>query len=250
MDDVRLGLAAAGCRVEILLPHDQAITPHDVHADLVVHRGLNAAASELVAELDARGMDICPPPPRVAEAGRRSNLRDHLDDQGVPVPGAFTVHTWEEALTASGGGPQVVKSEHGGGRGREVVALGGGRVSGQEHVETPTDGADPAAPAPFEGPYLVEEFIPNDGFDHKLYVAGRSVWGLLKPSSLIAPHVLGDAGKKTGDSRELRLTPEEIDLALMTARVTGLHLLGLDVVHGTNGPVVVDVNVFPWLSRH
>jgi ribosomal protein S6--L-glutamate ligase len=91
--------------------------------------------------------------------------------------------------------------------------------------------------APFEGPFLVEPLLRHDGTDRKLYVAGSSVRGLRKPSTLAAGHVT--AGDPFDPDEGLR------DLALRVGDVLGVHLYGIDLVLTDAGPVVVDVNAFP-----
>ncbi|MDO5535702.1 MAG: hypothetical protein Q4F65_13765, partial [Propionibacteriaceae bacterium] len=88
-----------------------------------------------------------------------------------------------------------------------------------------------------EGPYVVEECIAHDGIDRKLYVAGAEVFGLLKPSTLLAEHTT--SGEPFHPDDALRA------LALAATAAVGLHLAGVDVVIGPDGPVVVDVNPFP-----
>ena len=145
-----------------------------------------------------------------------------MSRHGFPVPRAWRADTWQQVLAAAGdpaGHAVVVKAERGTGRGREVIA--------------------PPLPssAPFPGPYLIEEFVANDGVDRKLYVAGERVFGRLKPSTLDAPHGAASAEMEVDDG--LRV------LALGVALATDLHLLGVDVVSGPRGPVIIDVNPFP-----
>lgn len=216
--DAAEGLREAGCHVDLALPHEHPLRQEDIDAELVVHRGLNAEALSRLEELAAGTSHICPPLAAVSATASRASIWHHLAAGGVPVPWAERATTWEEAALLAHG-DVVVKSERGSGRGQEVV-------------RSPL----PAA-APFDGPYLVEEFVPNDGVDRKLYVAGEAVLGLAKPSTLTAEHA------RSGEVFDV--TPELRDVALAAARATNLHLLGVDVVLGPAGPVVVDVNVFP-----
>lgn len=88
-----------------------------------------------------------------------------------------------------------------------------------------------------DGPYLVEELIEHDGVDRKLYVAGSWVAGLLKPSTLTQEH--------TTDGDPFEVDPTLVDLARVATSRLDLHLAGVDVVLGPDGPAVVDVNAFP-----
>ena len=116
----------------------------------------------------------------------------------------------------------VAKAITGPGRGSQVVT-GTGRTLPRE--------------APFPGPYLVEERLPADGTDRKLYLAGRSVRGLLKPSTLDDSHTTSGTAFKPDRA--------QVDLAFRVQAALGVHLLGVDLLHTPAGPVVVDVNAFP-----
>lgn len=111
----------------------------------------------------------------------------------------------------------------------------GGAGRGANVVLGDIDGLPPAPP--IDGPFLLQQFIPNDGTVAKVYVIGTHLHGTAK-------HYGNDStARATG-------TPLIIDPALERSarRVgasTGLELFGFDVVPGENGPCVIDVNVFP-----
>lgn len=214
VDDLRTQLVEAGCAVEVVLPKQGESASGT--ADLVVHRGLGARASEWLRPFLDAGVTVCP---GTADSGSRSALWADLVAGGVRVPGARRRAAWGEVLAEE---PRkvVVKSEQGSGRGQEVAV-------------------SPLPPEPvFEGPYLVEEYVENDGWDRKLYVAGDGVFGLLKPSPLRSAAGLDGAAV-------LEVTQDLRTVALAAAAATGLHLCGVDVILGEDGPVVVDVNPFP-----
>jgi ribosomal protein S6--L-glutamate ligase len=84
---------------------------------------------------------------------------------------------------------------------------------------------------------LVQEFLPNDGRDLKLYGVGRAVWAVRRASPL-AP-VPADVAEP------VPVTPALRALARRAARTFGLDLYGVDCVLTTDGPVVIEVNDFP-----
>lgn len=219
-------LEADGLEVSVSLPHQEALSPHLAGADLIVHRGLKPAALAPVKVLEDAGVPLCNTLRATELTHDRLALTARLRDAHVPIPLSITATSWAEAKEAATT-LSVIKTVAGAdGRGAHVVA--GTR-------------ADLPAAAPFGGPYLVQPFILNEGFDRKLYVAGRVVRGLLKPSPL-AP---GQPPQHT-----TRGAPFEPDAALaeMARRVgeaSGLELYGVDVLLGEAGPVVVDVNPFP-----
>lgn len=84
---------------------------------------------------------------------------------------------------------------------------------------------------------LVQEFLPNDGRDLKLYGVGPAVWAVRRASPL-AP-VPADVAEP------VPVTPALRALAVRAARTFGLDLYGVDCVLTADGPVVIEVNDFP-----
>ena len=87
---------------------------------------------------------------------------------------------------------------------------------------------------------LAQPFIPSDGFDLKLYVAGHEVHAALKPSPIFA-----DAGLAP---QPAALTSELRALALRCGKVFGLDFYGVDCIQTSEGPLVIEVNDFPNYS--
>ena len=218
--DVAERLRATGHDVVVLVPGDdpRAVVPASA-VDLVVHRGLSGEPAEAVTCLAARGVPLCNPADGVRVAGDRRALAAALSAAGLPRPRSLVAASWADALALERLRPVVVKPVRPLGRGEGIVAS-----------------QLPAEPV-VGGPYVVEEFVAHDGIDRKLYVAGEAVFGLLKPSTLLAGHTT--VGEPFDPDEGLRA------LALAVVRAVGLHLAGVDVVIGPDGPTVVDVNPFP-----
>lgn len=214
-------LAAAGVDTSVHLPHDEQLD-HGVvgSADLVVHRGLNAAAMELVADLHAAGASLINPYAGVLGLVDRVAMLRALD--GLPVPATRVVGTWPEVADAAGERRCVVKSAGGPGRGQSIV------VGTAEDLRIDRG---------LEPPFLVQDYVVAGEFDHKLYLVGDQVRGLLKPSPLAVGHTTQGAA----------FTPDQslITLARAVRERVGLDFLGVDVLVSEDGPVVVDVNDFP-----
>ena len=213
-------LEASGARCRVLLPHDEKVVPTDLGgARLVVHRGLSHRLDGILAAIADAGIPLCNPWGGVTNLHDRATTHRALRAAGMPAPRGDVRTTWAEVLENSRDRRVVVKAVHGAGRGRGVLP-------------------DPLPEsAPMDGPYLVEDWIPHDGIDRKLYVAGDWVSGLLKASTLTHEHTTEG-------------TPFTVDdtLAALARRATAgldMHLAGVDVVLGPHGPVVVDVNAFP-----
>ncbi|MGH3087572.1 MAG: ATP-grasp domain-containing protein [Rubrobacteraceae bacterium] len=122
------------------------------------------------------------------------------------------------------------------GRRSVAVKVVDGRVGRGAGVLLAPDGTLPAR-APFDGPYLVQEYVPGDGWDRKLYVAGSRAHGLLKRSP---PHV--DSG---GRGEQFSLDVELADLSRLVGEALGLEVYGVDFIEGPAGPSIIDVNPFP-----
>jgi ribosomal protein S6--L-glutamate ligase len=84
---------------------------------------------------------------------------------------------------------------------------------------------------------LAQRYVPNTGFDLKLYVAGTQVYAVRKKSPLHP-----DMNVREG---LIPVTPELRTLALNVGALFGLDLYGVDVVETPEGWVGVDINDFP-----
>jgi glutathione synthase/RimK-type ligase-like ATP-grasp enzyme len=87
---------------------------------------------------------------------------------------------------------------------------------------------------------LVQSYLPNDGYDLKLYVCGADVFAVRKPSPFnddpaALPHrVEADAAM--------------VDLARRCGAAFGLDIYGVDTIQTPDGLVVIEVNEFPNFS--
>ncbi len=221
--EVAAELGAHGCAVTIRLPHEEPVDAAELADEaLVVHRGLDTSATALLGEVHHRGTPLCNPWPGERLLRDRRSWQAALAAAEVPLPPSITVERWAEVLDRAGTDEVVAKALAGPGRGARVVTGSGSTL--------PRD-------APFPGPYLVEQRLPTDGTDRKLYLAGRAVRGLLKPSTLAGPH--------TTSGTPFAPDPTQVGLAAQVQRALGVHLVGVDLLHTPTGPVVVDVNGFP-----
>ncbi|QDO88594.1 hypothetical protein FNH13_09815 [Ornithinimicrobium ciconiae] len=214
-------LGTAGVDASVHLPHDDRVDQTALDAArLVVHRGLNSAGLDLVRELHLSGTVLVNSYPGVLQLSDRVAMMRAL--QGLPVPPTRIVSTWPEVAAAAGERRCVVKSASGPGRGASIV------VGTAQELQI-----DRGLPPP----YLVQDYVVAGEVDHKLYVIGDEVRGLLKPSPLAVGH--------TTEGAAFTPAPELIDLARQVRDRTQLDLLGVDVLVSETGPVVVDVNDFP-----
>jgi glutathione synthase/RimK-type ligase-like ATP-grasp enzyme/aminoglycoside phosphotransferase (APT) family kinase protein len=89
-------------------------------------------------------------------------------------------------------------------------------------------------------PVVVQTFIPNTGWDHKLWVVGSEVFAGLRPSPLESA-----ASAATIELAPARLPAGWVDLARRVGEIFDLEVYGVDILATRRRPVIVDVNAFP-----
>lgn len=89
-------------------------------------------------------------------------------------------------------------------------------------------------------PVVVQRFVPNDGWDHKLWVIGTAVFAARRrtPLDTHAPVETVPLGLE-------ELAAGWCELARRVGRVFGLQVYGIDLLPTGKGPVIIDVNAFP-----
>ena len=90
------------------------------------------------------------------------------------------------------------------------------------------------------GYLLAQPYLPNPGYDVKLYNTGDEVFAAVRRSPL-----------HTGEVTEqlIPVTPELRALTLAVGRAFGLDIYGLDVIETPRGWVVLDINDFPSFGK-
>lgn len=219
-------LAGGGASVEVLDP--AAPRPPGEPADVYLLKSRTPQALELARALEAEGARVINTAAATARCQDRTTMAADALRAGLPFAATRSYASPAELAAAEGGsGPVVVKSRHS--RKADTVV----------RLEGPAAVRDFAATAPAE-PYVVQDFVPNSGWDHKLYAIGPHVFTTRRRSELAAP---------TADTGPLpaALPPAWRDLVRRTGAAFGLDVYGVDVVATPAGPVVVDVNAFPGL---
>jgi len=218
-------LTHRGIQVRVHLPHDGGEAAPDwlLDMELIIQRGLGPDALDALQSVERAGVVCCNAVTSTAALRDRLAVDRRLAAAGVPVPVSVAATTWAQVREISAGRTAVIKARDGSrGRGRGVLLAVEGRL--------------PEA-APFPGPFLVQDFVPGDGRDRKLYQAGRHLRGLLKQGTADADH--------GGRAEQFRPDPSYGHLAAATGRALGLDVFGVDLIAAPEGPRVVDVNAFP-----
>ncbi|MDN0198594.1 hypothetical protein [Streptomyces sp. S.PNR 29] len=218
---VLAGLRALGARVRTRQEAQALSRAVFAGADLVVLRSVHPATAEAARAGAPAGAAWCNAPEATAVVADRVETWRRLAAAGLPVPSARIVHEPRAVAALAADRPVVVKTPLGSlGEGVTVLERGAGLP--------PIDGP---------GPWLVQDRVPGDGWDRKLFVVGPHVHGTLRRwparslSEKLGRPLCPDAGLAA--------------LARSAGDVFGLCAYGVDVVDGPCGPVIVDVNAFP-----
>jgi len=89
-------------------------------------------------------------------------------------------------------------------------------------------------------PIILQKFLPNDGWDIKLWVIDQQVFAARRRTTLEA-----GVPKKDFPFAKSEIPYEWIRIALEVGRSFDLRIYGIDLVITEQGPVAVDVNAFP-----
>jgi ribosomal protein S6--L-glutamate ligase len=87
---------------------------------------------------------------------------------------------------------------------------------------------------------LVQSYLPNDGYDLKLYVCGDDVFAVRKPSPF--------NDDPTATAYRVEADAAMVDLARRCGAAFGLDIYGVDTIETPHGLVVIEVNEFPNFS--
>ncbi|MFI5801775.1 RimK family alpha-L-glutamate ligase [Streptomyces sp. NPDC051561] len=91
------------------------------------------------------------------------------------------------------------------------------------------------------GPVVVQDFMPNDGWDHKVWVIEGRIFAARRRSEL-------SEGEGRAPSRSEQLPPAWAELALRVGEVFEVEVYGVDLVEDAAGsPLIVDINAFPGI---
>lgn len=192
-----------------------------IDADLYVLKSHTELALSIAGVLHHQGARLLNPYPSCSLAQNKIVVSGRLRAAGVPSPRSWV--TGDPLLLAevAASTPLIFKP------------YCGHRGAGIRVVHRPAQLAEIGR---LQSATIVQEYIPGDGEDLKVYVVGEDVFAVRKPFS---------ATSFTRPGRPCPVTCEVRDIALRTGQVLGLGLYGLDMIESPDGPVVVDVNYFP-----
>ncbi|MCX4843982.1 RimK family alpha-L-glutamate ligase [Streptomyces sp. NBC_00893] len=210
----------------------QPVTPDEL-ADVYLLKAHTPRALALARSLEALGARVVNSAAATELCQDRSRIAAEAEDARLPMPRTRTLDALSEALRgaepAENGYPLMVKSRHS--RRADLVA----RVDGP-------DGLRDLVSKWSDEPVVLQEFVANSGWDHKLWVIAGEVFTGVRPAPVGAP---------PGGARPaplVRELPQDwTRLALRTGEVFGLDVYGVDLLDREGAPVVVDINAFPGI---
>jgi ribosomal protein S6--L-glutamate ligase len=216
-------LARRGFEVTSGIPEELLVGPDrvEVEHDLYVLKSHTELALSMAGVLHTLGAPLLNPYMSCVTTQDKIVASRRLRAAGVPSPRCWT--TGDLALIAPliDETPLIVKP-HRGHRGAGIAIV---------RNRSELDALDPP-----QGPVLIQEHVPGNGEDVKVYVVGESVFAVRKEFS---------ATSFTRPGRSCAVSAELEEIAVTCGEVLGLGLYGLDVLETAAGPVVVDVNYFP-----
>lgn len=207
----------AGIAEEMVASPDRLTVRHDLYI-LKSHTELSLS---LAGILHAQGARTLNPYPSCIATQNKIVASRRLRLAGIPAPRSWVTGDLALLRRIAAKVPLIIKPYM------------GHRGAGIHIVRNPKELS--AVPAVCE-PVLVQEYIPGTGVDLKVYVVGREVFAVRKT---FAP------GSFTRPGRPCVVTREVREIALRCGEACGLSLYGLDIIEGSRGPCVVDLNYFP-----
>ncbi|WUH92939.1 alpha-L-glutamate ligase [Streptomyces sp. NBC_00433] len=215
----------AGHRVEVLDPVT-APAPADP-ADVYLLKARTPRALALARAAEAAGALVVNSAAATERCQDRTAMAEDALRAGLPFAPTRGYASAADLAASPPAGAVVVKSRHS--RKGDIVV----RLEGAARIR------DFADSAPYE-PFVVQDFVPNPGWDHKLWAIGPQVFAALRRSE-IAPAAPGGGPVPLTD-----LPPAWPALVRRVGQVFGLQVYGVDVIDtGAGRPLIVDINAFP-----
>ncbi|MCN9244054.1 alpha-L-glutamate ligase [Streptomyces sp. RY43-2] len=210
----------------------ELVTPDDL-ADVYLLKAHTPRALVLARFLEAHGARVVNSAAATELCQDRSRTAAVAEGAGLPMPRTRTLDALSEALHTAerpeSGYPIMVKSRHN--RRADLVA----RVDGPAELRA-------LAVEWSDEPVVLQEFVANSGWDHKLWVIAGEVFAGVRPAPVGAPSGGAQSAPLIRD-----LPQSWTRLALDTGEVFGLDVYGVDVLDREGAPVVVDINAFPGI---
>jgi glutathione synthase/RimK-type ligase-like ATP-grasp enzyme len=197
---------------------------YDLNAyDVILSRNRNALGLAMLAYADAAGILAINTHTATRQLRNKAKMGVALSQAGVPC--APTILADDIAALSRLHGdwfPLILKATY------------GDNSQGLRLVRRPNDLGDIYWR---DGLVLAQRYLPNDGFDLKLYVCGEVVFAVRKPSPF--------NGDPRAAPQHVPVDTTMTNLALRCGHIFGLEIYGVDAIETEHGLAVIEVNEFP-----
>ncbi|WP_405496899.1 RimK family alpha-L-glutamate ligase [Streptomyces sp. NBC_00096] len=223
-------LRAGGHGVELVDP-GASDGARGAPADAYLLKAHTPRGLDLARRLEQRGAPVVNSAAATTLCQDRTLMAELAVRAGLPFAGTRTFDAlarWAAGVNVDS--PVVVKSRHS--RRGDLVA----------RVDAEADLRELADSWPGE-PVVVQDFAPNNGWDHKLWAIGDQVFAALRRSEL--------SPEGRGPTLPLpRLPAGWADLTRRVGEVFSLDVYGVDIIATADGaPLIVDINAFPGIRE-
>ena len=188
---------------------------------------------DALAQLEAQGTLVINPPKAIEVAVDKYLALSRLHRAGFDVPCTETSQTVDEAMEGFHrlGGDVVVKPIFGS-EGRGITRIDDPAIAERTYKLLTQLGAV----------IYQQEFVAHEGFDIRLLVIGRDVYGVRR----INPRDWRTNVSRGASVEPLELTPDLIEIAQRATREMGAVMAGVDLLPACDGRnLLVEVNAVP-----
>ena len=230
MMEVLAGLEDLGFQVDIGVAEDLVIRPDlmDVQYDLYVIKSNTELSLSLAGVLHSQGAQMVNPYHACVATKDKIVTSSLLRSSGIPVPSSWVTGKLDLMWKVVERTPIIIKPYR------------GHRGNGVRLVQSTEELLNLPQPV---SPMLIQEFVEGGGYDLKVYVVGKEVFGVRKQAPKLTLESQSEG--KSQDGYPCTVSDEVRDIAIRCGEVLGLGLYGLDILETESGPMVVDLNSFP-----
>jgi RimK family alpha-L-glutamate ligase len=187
---------------------------------------------DMLYKLERQGFLVINPTEAIEHCVDKYDILAILEDNDIPVPRTVATESVNEALKAFAelGGDVVAKPLFG------SRGIGATRIVDSEIAATIFK-----AITFHHGVIYIQEFVPHGYSDIRAFVIGGNVVAAMRRVAESWKTNYSQGAKPA----PLMLDPNLEQLAAKAAKVVGCKIAGVDILEGSNGPVIVDVNSQP-----
>ena len=224
-------LQARGHHLTLLDPQELFCTMGDDRwlqgFDLIAGRGRSDALLCLLEWAEVRGYQTVNRQAAISAVYNKAHMSVLLAAGGVPTPLTFFGSVASLATNVPPERYPII-----------LKPIFGDNSQGLLVVNSPAEMAVTAWEEPVA---LAQQYLPNDGYDLKLYGIGEEVWAVKKPSPF---NMLKDAAA-SATAQLVPLTPAFEALGRHCGKIFGLDLYGVDCIQNGEETLVIEINDFP-----